>query len=139
MADLVGPCDECGRIYNRTVLKSCPGCAASASTHSAGGTSSQSPAQQASDRNAEIVNLLKESIRASNRTTYAVRSMVSYTVITVITLLIAGIFVGIAALAGGNAISAVFAIIGGLVLLGGIILAFVTLIREWALSDVPNR
>jgi uncharacterized membrane protein len=155
MADAVYPCEDCGRIYNHTVLKRCPGCAANVAvdtaprktTASSNVTykSSEAPQQQYvnDDRVATLLETLITETRRNNasinKTTFAVRAMVSYTVITVIAVLIAAVLVGLMALGGGGPVSVFFAIIGGLVLIGGTIYALATLIREWALSDVSRR
>ena len=139
LSESVFACGICGRVYNHAVLSKCPGCAGAAKSDPANQEKNFNPARQADARNAEITDLLREIARASNRTTYAVRSMVSYTVITVITFLITLVFAGLTALGGGGPVSAFFGIIGALVFLTGIVYALATLIREWKLSDVSKR
>jgi len=150
--DSVFPCETCGRPYNHSVLKVCPGCAGAASPDTAkraprGSVSYSAPASQgnqvthaASIENSQVAVLLTSLIEetrrntaAANRTTYAVRAMVSFAVILLITILIGGVFGLLSLLWVG------FAVIGGLVVLGGYIFAIVTLIREWLASYVPGR
>ena len=152
LSDSVLPCDICGRPYNRSVLKVCPGCAGASSPDTArrstksstsfSAQSNQSNAVSYSDfnENPQVIALLtklieetKRNTTATNRTTYAVRAMVSFTVILLITILAAAVFGLLSLLWVG------FAFIGGLVVLGGYVMAIVTLIQEWLASNVPSR
>jgi hypothetical protein len=81
----------------------------------------------------KLIDETKRNTAATNRTTYAVRAMVSFTVILLITILVAAVFGLLSLLWVG------FAFIGGLVVLGGYVMAIVTLIQEWLASNVPNR
>jgi hypothetical protein len=125
-------------MYNHAVLKQCPGCASQTESGTTSSKSSNLAGKTADERNSELTRLLEKSIQASDRTTFAVRAMVSYTVITVITLLVTAVFAGFTVLGGGGPFSAFFGFIGALVLVIGTIYALVTLIREWALSKVPR-
>lgn len=152
LSDSVIPCEICGRPYNRAVLKVCPGCAGASSPDTAKSRSRSSVSYSAAagqsttagyaefNDNPQITALLtklidetKRNTAATNRTTYAVRAMVSFTVILLITILVAAVFGLLSLLWVG------FAFIGGLVVLGGYVMAIVTLIQEWLASNVPNR
>jgi ABC-type multidrug transport system fused ATPase/permease subunit len=126
-------------MYNHDVLKQCPGCASQAASDDTNRKSTDSSRDIADERNSELARLLEKSIQASNRTTFAVRAMVSYTVITVLTILLTTVFVGLGFLAVGSWLALFLVIIGLLVLLVGTIYALVTLIHEWALSNVPRN
>ena len=65
--------------------------------------------------------------------------MVSYTVITVLTILVTTMLVGLGFLVLGSWLAVFLVVIGLLVLLVGTIYALVTLIHEWALSNVPRN
>ena len=142
----VRPCAECGNPYNHVQLSECPSCKNSANGNEDSNKSASSPTKQAAERNEELQNLLRELVnenrlqrKAIDRTTYAVRAMVSYTVITAITLLLGGLFVGFMVLAGGGSFSVFFGVIAGLIFIVGNIYAFSTLVREWSMSEVTNR
>jgi DNA-binding helix-hairpin-helix protein with protein kinase domain len=97
----------------------------------------QTPATRVSSpvANNDLIQAIDRQIEASNRTTFAVRSMVSYVVITVISGLVGALLIAL-----GFAFQApMFMVLGGLAFVGGTIGALVTLIREWALSSVPRN
>ena len=95
-------------------------------------------AKLASKEHDELVGLMKQQINATDRATHAVRAIVLPSTITLIALLIAlpimllGVFTG-----EGGGVATLF--IGGLVLLGGGIMAIAAQISETRLSDVPGR
>jgi len=126
-------------MYNHDVLKQCPGCASQAASDDTNRKSTDSSRDIADERNSELARLLEKSIQASNRTTFAVRAMVSYTVITVLTILVTTMLVGLGFLVLGSWLAVFLVVIGLLVLLVGTIYALVTLIHEWALSNVPRN
>lgn len=101
-----------------------------------GASTAQSPAEQTNDRMAEISVLLKESIRASNRTTYAVRPMVSYTVISMMTVGLTGLLLWIGFQVQDD--TGFWLVLAVIVLITGTLVATYTLYKEWALSKVQN-
>lgn len=141
----VYPCDICGRIYNHEVLKKCPGCAAQTASDNArkktttvvtsNGESSSSVTvssdPQVVDLLKSLVNETRRNNAAINRTTLAVRSMVSFAVIILIAALAGGAFIWLGMYSWPG-----FTIIGALAILCGYVGAIVTLIREWAASKV---
>ena len=82
-----------------------------------------------------LLDAIERQIAAANRTTYAVRSMVSYVVITVLTTIVGALFVA----AGLGTRTLALFVIGVITMLGGTIAALVTLVKEWALSYVPKN
>ena len=85
----------------------------------------------------EIVELMKQQINATDRTTHAVRAIVLPSTITLIALLIALPIILLGVLAGdGGAVVAL--VLGGLVLLIGGIMAIASQISETRLSEIPG-
>ena len=83
----------------------------------------------------ELLAAIERQIDATNRTTYAVRSMVSYTVITILGSIVGALLIGI----GFGTQTLALIVLGVLVFLGGNIAALVALVREWSLSRVTRK
>ena len=84
----------------------------------------------------EIVELMRQQINATDRTTHAVRAIVLPSTIILLALLIGLPLVLIEVFAGDG--SGFFGVIGGLVLLVGVVLAIAAQISETNLSEIPG-
>lgn len=91
----------------------------------------------ASKEHDEIVELMRQQINATDRTTHAVRAIVLPSTITLVALLIALpiILLGVVAGEGGAVVALV---LGGLVLLVGGVMAIASQISETRLSEIPG-
>ena len=85
----------------------------------------------------EIIELMRQQINATDRTTHAVRAIVLPSTITLIALLIALPIILLGVFAGEGAASAAL-FIGGLVLLVGGIMAIASQISETRMSEIPG-
>ena len=93
--------------------------------------------KMASKEHDEIVELMRQQINATDRTTHAVRAIVLPSTITLVALLIALPIILLGVFAGeGAALAALF--IGGIVLLVGGIMAIASQISETRLSEIPG-
>lgn len=149
MADFVGPCDECGRIYNHSKLKMCPSCAVQADAQRVSERSTNEPQfssvsnAQSFGSNDKLEKLLLANIYASNRTTSAVRAIVSLFAILTITSVVSFIlyFLGLWIATGLRSeflLNATFVVVG-LVTLGGVVTAYWQFFVEWTNSKIPTR
>ena len=130
------PCENCGRLYNHALLTSCPGCRV---THGSGIDRYVDPASLTPEF--ETQRLLKEVLKSTNRTTYAVRAVVSLSAILLLTAGIVYVLILIAGLltALGSEGTATFTLFLAWVLgIIGTIAAYRQFIKEWLLSDVPD-
>lgn len=144
------PCGNCGRRYRDSYGDVCPMCgynsttgailAGSPSAEGAGNTEThlsypQPHTAQILNPDQETQRLLRELLAGVNRTTFAVRAMVSYAAILLIGYLAGALIYGFGALTQ----LFLFQVIGIFVAVAGTIAAHVQLIREWAASKVPDR
>ena len=131
---LATPCEHCGRLYNHRRLRSCPGCQATE-----GSGKYLDPLVGTPEY--ETQRLLKELLRSTNRTTYAVRAGVSLTVYLLITaglvwilILLAGL---LASVSPDGILPPVLIFISWIVGLVGTYLAYKKFYEEWKASEVP--
>lgn len=148
MADIVQPCEICGRIYNHTKLKMCPGCAGAVESEklaelksTQGKNSENSLAGLASSESIE--RLLKANIAAADRTTSAVRSIVSlFAILTVTAVVGYAIFLfgfWISSMTRNIFFMEAATVVAGIVGLGGVVLAYWQFFSEWVQSRIPTR
>jgi hypothetical protein len=141
LSDSVYPCETCGRTYNHDVLKQCPGCASQTESGTTQSKSSNS-GDIAAERNSELAKLLGKSIEASNRTTFAVRAVVSLTAILLMTsaaVAILQIMVRLAQSGDLPTLADFLNFISVVVALVGIFIAYSTFFKEWRMSKVPGH
>ena len=129
------PCANCGRPYNHKLLRSCPGCQATE-----GSGKYVNPAVGTPEF--ETQRLLNQLIRATNRTTYAVRAVVSLSVYLLITAGIAWILVLLAGLLASisedGILPPVLIFLAWVVGIVGTYMAYKKFYEEWKASEVPG-
>lgn len=145
-------CEFCRRVYNHKVLSKCPGCSGEGldpSPAKSAPTKSRAPIDvrynSAEAGTSELLELLIEETRknraAANRTTYAIRSAISYIAIMGITAAIVTIIIS-----SGNSILlksgdpdtiVVTYVIAIIVALAGLFTAQYQFLKQWRLSKVP--
>lgn len=115
MADLVGPCDDCGRIYNKSSLQSCPVCTPARAV----------PGKSKIVREFSDVDI----VMAANRTTRAVRAIYNLIALVIVSGLITAVWFGLGM--AGNMLATIFM---GLIQLAAIVLFFIRAESEYAKS-----
>jgi hypothetical protein len=88
--------------------------------------------------NSRIEGLLEESIRASNRTTHAVRAFVRFLFIQLVAITLAGFVFAYANIVDPVEPPAILLLIGGAIWVGGVIYSSIEGWKEVAKSDVPE-
>jgi hypothetical protein len=130
----VKPCEQCGREYNHVALNSCPECNV---TEGSGKFSGHKPSPE------EQGNILLEKIQQGvDRTTFAVRAVVSLTAILIVTSGAVFVLQLLARLAQSSDLETLVGflnIISVAVALVGIFIAYSQFFREWRMSKVPDR
>ena len=151
-SDIIAPCVVCGRVYNHTILKQCPGCAGSVATDTAK-RHKQIPEKNLASvsdgtgfETARLENLLQELINetrktqaAANRTTYAIRSAISYVAIVAITATLVAIewsFCTYMAVHEHSDWFGIGIVVVGLTTLVGLGIAQYQFFKQWRLSRV---
>jgi hypothetical protein len=133
----VKPCKDCGRPYNQIALAACPECSVEDGSGLTRRTSRQTSTYTESSE-----DLLKQVLLGVNRTTYAVRAVVSLTAILIIT---SGIVFLLQLLTAAIATTDNDTLVGFLNFLSfvgaivGIYLAYSQFFSEWRKSKVPDR
>lgn len=88
--------------------------------------------------NSRIESLLEESIRASNRTTHAVRAFVRFFLTQLVAITLAGFVVAFANIVDPVEPPAIFLLIAGAIWVAGVIYSSIEGWKEVAKSDVPE-
>lgn len=88
--------------------------------------------------NSRIESLLEESIRASNRTTHAVRAFVRFFFIQLVAITLAGFVFAFANIVDPVEPPAILLLIAGAIWVGGVIYSSVEGWKEVAKSDIPE-
>lgn len=88
--------------------------------------------------NSRIESLLEESIRASNRTTHAVRAFVRFLFIQLVAITLAGFVVAFANIVDPVEPPAILLLIAGAIWVAGVIYSSIEGWKEVAKSDVPE-
>lgn len=103
MAELVEPCIECGRIYNKSKLSTCPGCSAlrqddATKVPSLNKSSKSAFAENTSDNEllTQLVNEAMLTRRATQSTATQLAAFASFVWISTVTGIIAGFFYAMA-------------------------------------------
>lgn len=147
MSEETYPCNKCGENYNHKNLARCPECEAPTLLGPSAGTSFYEGLRKAKSTTLpepenSLEALVIESIKASNRTTYAVRSVVS---LTAILLMTAGATIAaqyVAAVAQVTLkidfLTALLWLISWLIAIGGTAFAYLQFFSEWRKSKVPD-
>jgi len=136
LSDSIYPCEECGRRYNHILLDECPSCNR---TEGSGVTKPKSVPKPA---DFETHDLLRQVLIGVNRTTYAVRAVVSLTAILIVTSGIVFMIQLLSALAGAadnESLAGFLNFLSWVVALVGIFIAYREFFSEWRKSKVPER
>lgn len=133
----VKPCKDCGRPYNQIALAACPECSVEEGSGITRRTSSKTPTQTDSSE-----DLLKQILLGVNRTTYAVRAVVSLTAILIITsglVFLLQLLTAAAATTDNETLVGFLNFLSFIVAIVGIYLAYSQFFSEWRKSKVPER
>ena len=130
----IKPCSDCGREYNHVALSACPECNV---TEGSGSRDKYQPSET------EEANAILEKIRQGvDRTTFAVRAVVSLTAILILTSGVIGLLqllAGLAQSADSETLVGFLNFLSFVAALVGVFLAYSQFFSEWRKSRVPER